>query len=109
MYQGFQQHEQAEADKDLAEFEEFLAEVEERERTECYHIWVAAEGGNALFRMAKCYTRPTANSTIRNWKRYGYGGGRRPGNLVPPAEIPKQVSVMRCKGRGWCPCPCTTQ
>lgn len=33
---------------------------------ECYHIWIVADGGNAMFRLKRCFrAKSTADTTAR--------------------------------------------
>ena len=67
----------------------------------CYHIWVVAEGGNAMFRWQRCYTATNAGAKINQWTRHGYGGGDRPGNLTGDRH-----QFLRLKCRPGCRCGC---
>ena len=37
----------------------------ERVEGGCYHVWVLASGGDAMFRRARCYTRSGAQAAVR--------------------------------------------
>lgn len=67
----------------------------------CYHLWIAAEGGNAFFRWRRCFTASNADAKKRQWLTHGYGGGDRPSNLTGK---PEQIVRLRC--RPDCRCGC---